>query len=85
MPALAADYFAGRRFSTVLGLIYTSAAVGALVGPTLAGALYDARESYALPITLGIVLNGVAVACMALLRDPAPAGRPEPSAAPAAH
>ena len=84
MPALAADYFAGRRFSTVLGLIYTSAAVGALVGPTLAGALYDARESYALPITLGIVLNGVAVACMALLRDPAPAGRPAPSAAPAA-
>ncbi|MEJ5222609.1 MAG: hypothetical protein WHT63_11465, partial [Tepidiforma sp.] len=82
IPALAADYFAGRSFGAILGLIYTSAAVGALAGPTLAGALYDARESYDLPITLGIALNGVAVLCTLILRDPAPAARP--AAAPAA-
>ncbi len=82
IPALAADYFAGRSFGAILGLIYTSAAVGALAGPTLAGALYDARESYDLPIILGIALNGVAVLCTLILRDPAPAHRP--AAAPAA-
>lgn len=70
IPALAADYFAGRSFGAILGLIYTGAAVGALAGPTLAGALYDARESYTLPITLGIALNGIAVLCMVVLRDP---------------
>ncbi len=70
IPALAADYFAGRSFGTILGLVYTSAAVGALAGPTLAGVLYDARESYTLPITLGIALNAVAVLCMVALRDP---------------
>ncbi|WBL34864.1 MFS transporter [Tepidiforma flava] len=82
IPALAADYFAGRSFGAILGLIYTSAAVGALAGPTLAGALYDARESYDLPIMLGIALNGVAVLCTLILRDPAPV--PRPAAAPAA-
>jgi MFS family permease len=81
IPALAADYFAGRSFGAILGLVYTSAAVGALAGPTLAGALFDARGSYDLPIMLGIALNGVAVACMLRLREPAPRAAPAATAA----
>lgn len=70
MPALAADYFGGRNVGAILGVLYSSASIGALIGPTLAGAIYDARESYDLPILLAIVLNGVAVLCMVVMRPP---------------
>ncbi len=70
LPALAADYFGGRSMGAILGILYSSAAVGALFGPTLAGAIYDSRESYALPILLAIALNGVAVLCMVMMRPP---------------
>ncbi len=73
MPALAADYFGGRNVGAILGLLYSSAAIGALFGPTMAGAIYDSRESYDLPILLAIVLNGVAVLCMVVMRPPKPA------------
>lgn len=72
MPALAADYFGGRSVSAILGVLYSSAAIGALLGPTLAGAIYDSRESYTLPILLAIALNGVATLCMTIMRAPAP-------------
>ena len=47
--------------------LYTAAALGALLGPVLAGAVYDARDSYVLPILLGVVMNGAAAGCVALL------------------
>jgi MFS family permease len=76
VPALAADFFAGRSFSAILGLVYSAAAVGALAGPTLAGAIFDATESYDVPILIGVGLNVVAVACMVVLRSPARAATP---------
>jgi MFS family permease len=72
MPAVAADYFGGRSVGAILGVLYSSAAIGALFGPTIAGAIYDSRESYALPIILAIALNGVAVLCVAIIRPPRP-------------
>ncbi|MGI8926429.1 MAG: MCT family MFS transporter [Tepidiformaceae bacterium] len=70
VPALATDYFGGRNAGGILGALYTGAGVGALIGPTLAGAIYDARESYTLPILFGVVMNVVAVACIVVLADP---------------
>ncbi|MEO6397946.1 MAG: MFS transporter [Tepidiformaceae bacterium] len=71
VPALATDYFGGRNAGGIIGWLYTGAAFGALLGPTLAGAVYDARDSYTLPILLGVAMNGVAVACVLALPEPA--------------
>lgn len=71
MPALTADYFGGRAMGAILGVLYTAAGFGALAGPVLAGAVYDVRDSYTLPIIMAVVLNGVAAACIRLLPEPA--------------
>ena len=71
VPALATDYFGGRNAGGIIGWLYTGAAFGALLGPTLAGAVYDARDSYTLPILLGVAMNVVAVACVVALPEPA--------------
>lgn len=71
VPALTTDYFGGRNAGGILGALYTGAAIGALAGPTLAGAVYDARNSYTLPILLGVAMNVVAVACIVALPSPA--------------
>ena len=52
------------------GVLYSSAAIGALFGPTLSGAIYDSQESYTLPISIAIALNGVAVICVGVIRPP---------------
>ncbi len=70
LPALATDYFGARNAGGIIGLLYTGAGVGALIGPTLAGAIYDARDSYTLPILMGVAMNVVAVACMLAIRPP---------------
>jgi len=70
VPALTADYFGGKNMGGILGILYTAAGVGALFGPVLAGAVYDARESYTLPILIGVAMNGVAAACILFLPKP---------------
>lgn len=71
VPALTADYFGGKSTGGILGVLYTAAGVGALLGPVIAGAVYDARDSYTLPIILAVVMNGVAMLCIVLLPEPA--------------
>ena len=71
VPALVADYFGGRNVGAILGALYTGAALGALVGPPFAGAVFDVRGSYALPIAFGVCMNVVATACVLRLRPPA--------------
>lgn len=71
IPALTADYFGGRSAGGIIGLLYTSVAAGTLVGPWLAGRIYDLRESYLLPIAVGAVANFVALGCLAALMEPA--------------
>lgn len=70
VPALTTEYFGVRNAGGIIGVLYTGAAVGALLGPTLAGAIYDARDSYTLPIILGAAMNGVALICMVILPSP---------------
>lgn len=70
VPALTTDYFGQRSVGAIIGLLYTAAGVGALIGPILAGAIYDARDSYTLPILLGVVMNAVAVVCILVLPEP---------------
>jgi MFS family permease len=70
MPALTSDYFGVRHAGALLGLLYTGAGIGTLIGPTLAGWVFDVRDSYTLPILLSAAANLVAVGCMIAIGDP---------------
>lgn len=52
MPAVTADLFGLRAMSSVLGVLYTSVALGTLLGPTLAGWVFDTTGSYTWPILI---------------------------------
>jgi MFS family permease len=47
MPALCMDLFGARAVSSIIGALYTGAALGNLGGPWLAGRVFDASGSYA--------------------------------------
>ena len=80
LPALVMDYFGGRHVSSIIGVLYTSIAVGTLIGPSAAGFAFDWSGSYRLPILIGVVGNGIAALIMArmstwALRKPAPSSK----------
>jgi MFS family permease len=52
MPALCMDLFGARAVSSIIGTLYTGAALGNLAGPWVAGRVFDASGSYA-PVILG--------------------------------
>ena len=56
LPAICMDYFGGRSVASVVGALYSGAAVGNLLGPVLAGAAFDRFGHY----------QGVMAVCMAL-------------------
>jgi MFS family permease len=72
LPALTTDYFGVRQAGAIIGWLYTSAAIGSLLGPTLAGIAFDWYHSYALPILLSAGANLVAFACMVVLGKTVP-------------
>jgi MFS family permease len=47
MPALCMDFFGARAVSSIIGTLYSGAALGNLAGPWVAGRVYDASGSYA--------------------------------------
>ncbi|HWH83663.1 MAG TPA: MFS transporter [Burkholderiaceae bacterium] len=74
LPALVMDWFGGRHIGAIIGVLYTSVALGTLVGPSLAGVAFDLTRSYLLPIVVGALANLVAAAIVAALpRAPAAA------------
>ena len=73
MPAICMDLFGARAVSSIVGTLYTGAALGNLLGPVVAGAVFDATASYA-PVIFGCVLLG-ALATAASMRVVQPAGR----------
>ena len=74
-PPVVMGYFGGRNISGVIGILYTSAGIGTLLGPSAAGFAYDVSHSYTLPILVSIGGNLVAAVLMALAaRGPRPAG-----------
>ncbi len=47
MPALCMDFFGARAVSSVVGVLYTGAALGNLAGPYVAGWVFDSTGNYA--------------------------------------
>ncbi len=82
LPALVMDYFGGRNISAIIGVLYTSVAVGTLIGPSAAGFAFDISRSYMLPILASIGANLVAAGIllvMARLDAPAKPASPGPA------
>ncbi|HEY4921279.1 MAG TPA: MFS transporter [Xanthobacteraceae bacterium] len=67
LPAVVMDYFGGRNVSGVIGILYTSAGIGTLIGPSAAGFAFDISHSYTLPILISIGGNVIAAALTGLL------------------
>ena len=49
-PTICMDIFGPRALSAIIGSLYTAAGLGTLIGPTFAGASFDATGSYDLSI-----------------------------------
>lgn len=71
VPALASDYFGGRNAGGIIGVLYTGAGFGALIGPTLAGVAFDLNDSYTVPIVFGAAMNVLAATFVLILASPA--------------
>ena len=74
MPAICMDLFGARAVSSIVGTLYTGAALGNLLGPVVAGAVFDRSASY-VPVIAGCVLLAVIATAAAarLVRPAAPA------------
>jgi len=61
-PTLCMDLFGGRNVAGIIGCLYTAAGFGTLIGPTMAGAAFDAYGSYDAPILACALLSFVGAA-----------------------
>ncbi len=67
LPAVIMDYFGGRNVSGLIGILYTSAGIGTLIGPSATGYAFDATHSYTVPILVSIGGNVIAAIIMAAI------------------
>ncbi len=58
LPPICMDLFGGRAVSAVIGVLYSAAAFGNLVGPVAAGAAFDRFGSYT-PVMVGCAFSSV--------------------------
>ena len=54
MPAICMDMFGARAVASIVGTLYTGAALGNLLGPVVAGAVFDRTASY-VPVMWGCI------------------------------
>jgi MFS family permease len=73
LPSVVMDYFGGCNVSGIIGVLYTSAGIGTLVGPSAAGFVLDVSHSYTVPILVSAAGNAIAVVIMAVTSE-SPAG-----------
>jgi len=69
LPAICMDYFGGKSVASVVGVLYSGAAVGNLLGPVLAGAVFDRSGHYLGVMAVCLVLSAFAtLACWQMKR-----------------
>lgn len=84
LPALVTDYFGGRNISGLIGILYTSVALGTLIGPSAAGFAFDVSHSYTVPIGVSVCANLIAAALLAITTSAA-GGEARPGKSSGAH
>jgi MFS family permease len=81
LPSVVMDYFGGRNVSGIIGVLYTSAGIGTLTGPSAAGFAFDISHSYTLSILVSAAGNVIAALIMALTSETADDEATKPGAA----
>lgn len=71
-PAVMAELFGTAGMGRVVGVLYTSAGFGALVGPPIAGLIIDRTGTYRWAIAVAMALAFVGWAVLLRLRQPQP-------------
>lgn len=70
LPAICMDLFGARAVSSILGTLYSGAALGNLLGPVVAGMVFDRTGSYGPVIWACIALSAIAtIASVRLIRQ----------------
>ena len=69
-PSVMADYFGTRAVSGIIGVLYAGVGLGALVGPVMAGLVFDLWESYAVAIAYSIIAPVLAAAAVLSAESP---------------
>ena len=71
LPAICMDLFGGKAVAAIIGTLYTGAALGNLLGPVLAGKVFDVSGQYTwvIWITLGIATVAT-FSCWRILKYP---------------
>jgi MFS family permease len=72
-PTICMDLFGARNVAGIIGCLYTAAGFGTLIGPTVAGAAFDAYGSYSAPILGCAALSFVGAAIGLALTGTRPA------------
>lgn len=70
VPTMIVDYFGPRSAGGLLGVQYTSVALGTLVGPAFAGFAFDLSGSYTVPILAAAATGTASAIWLALLPPP---------------
>ncbi len=65
------EFFSMDRVGSILGALGTSFGLGAVVGPALAGVIFDATRSYFIAFTIGALMNLLAALLVASIRGEA--------------
>ncbi len=78
-PAVIAELFGVGRLGTMMGLLYTSGGVGALLGPPLAGMIIDHTGSYRWAIVYALATGLASFAVLLPLKNLATAEEPQVS------
>jgi MFS family permease len=63
-PAICMDLFGPRSVSAIVGALYTAAALGNLLGPVMAGAMFDNSQNYLGVMGVCSVLSALATLCL---------------------
>ena len=69
-PSVMADYFGTRAVSGIIGVLYAGVGVGALVGPVIAGLVFDVWVSYTVAIVYSTVAPVLGGACVLSAESP---------------
>lgn len=71
LPAICMDLFGGKAVSAIIGTLYTGAALGNLLGPVVAGRIFDVTHSYSLVIWITLLISAAATfSCWRILKYP---------------
>ncbi len=72
ITAMASEWFGGRRFGVIYGVLNLGNGVAGAIGPWFGGVVHDVTGSYRLAFLAAIAFSGCGATCFWLARRPAP-------------